>query len=200
MQRTYTLQLLLGASLKAKHLCITVSVGGPQQPLKCVSTSFQSRVLTYVLLCSTLYERIISFSQKITKLSARNTSRGPQEGGPEASASLASLSTHHWAEQWNSAANAEGSPFVITSDVVETVTFETETWLNFQNETETSSKTPRPRLETSKFVHFAEKKKYIYISSLHLTWNFFQFLAFFQRVLFVSYLQIQQKICELQKF
>jgi len=36
----------------------------------------------------------------------------------------------------------------VTSDVVETVTFETETWLKFQNETETSSKTPRPRLET----------------------------------------------------
>jgi len=32
------------------------------------------------------------------------------------------------------------------SDVVETVTFETETWLKFQDETETSSKTSRPRL------------------------------------------------------
>jgi len=43
---------------------------------------------------------------------------------------------------------------VTTSDVVETVTFETEieTCLKFQDETETetetSSKTPRPRLET----------------------------------------------------
>jgi len=37
-----------------------------------------------------------------------------------------------------------------TSDVVETVTFETETWLKFRDETETSSKTPRsrPRRET----------------------------------------------------
>jgi len=34
------------------------------------------------------------------------------------------------------------------SDVVETATFETETWLKFRDETETSSKTPRPRLET----------------------------------------------------
>ena len=61
----------------------------------------------------------------------------------------------------------------------------TETWLKFRDETETSSKTsrptletwsPRPRLETSKFVHFAELKKML--SSL-LTWNFFKFLAFF---------------------
>ena len=44
------------------------------------------------------------------------------------------------------------------SDVVET-----ETWLKFRDETETSSETPRletwssrPRLETSKFVHFVE--------------------------------------------
>jgi len=58
---------------------------------------------------------------------------------------------------------------VFTSEVVKIVTFETETWLKFRDETETdtSSKTPRPRLETwssrprprlktSKFVHFAE--------------------------------------------
>jgi len=31
--------------------------------------------------------------------------------------------------------------------LVETVTFETETWLKFRDETETSSETPRPRLE-----------------------------------------------------
>jgi len=56
-----------------------------------------------------------------------------------------------------------------SSDVVETVTFETETetWLKFRDKTETLSKTPRPRLETWssrprpkletwKFVHFAE--------------------------------------------
>ena len=35
---------------------------------------------------------------------------------------------------------------VFASDVVETVTFETETWLKFRDEIETSSKTPRPRL------------------------------------------------------
>jgi len=56
---------------------------------------------------------------------------------------------------------------VFGSDVVETITFETETetWLKFRDEIETSSKTPRPRLktcssiprlDTSKFVHFAE--------------------------------------------
>ena len=41
---------------------------------------------------------------------------------------------------------------IMNSDVVETVTFktETETWLEFRDETETetSSKTPRPSLET----------------------------------------------------
>jgi len=39
------LQLLLGAPFKAKYLHSTVSVGG----------LFESRVLTYDLLCSTLY-------------------------------------------------------------------------------------------------------------------------------------------------
>jgi len=54
----------------------------------------------------------------------------------------------------------------MSSDVVETVTFEieSETWSKFPDKTETSSKTPRPRLETwssrrrfetSKFVHFS---------------------------------------------
>jgi len=36
---------------------------------------------------------------------------------------------------------------VCGSDVVETVTFETETWLKFRDETETSSTTSRPRPE-----------------------------------------------------
>jgi len=36
----------VGATLKAKYLYITVSLGG----------HFESRVLTYDLLCSTLYE------------------------------------------------------------------------------------------------------------------------------------------------
>jgi len=45
-----------------------------------------------------------------------------------------------------------------TSDVVETVTSETETWLKFRDETEALSNKPRPRpgssrtrLETSRF-------------------------------------------------
>jgi len=46
MQITFKLQLLLGAPLNAKYLHITVSVGG----------AFESGVLTYDLLCSTLYE------------------------------------------------------------------------------------------------------------------------------------------------
>ena len=73
MQSTYTFQWLLGAPLKAKYLHSTVSVGGP----------FESRVLTYDLLCSTLYVWIISFSSKLRKMYARNTSRGaPNKGGP----------------------------------------------------------------------------------------------------------------------
>jgi len=48
----------------------------------------------------------------------------------------------------------------ICSDVVETIALETEIWLKFPDETDTSPKTPRletcskSRLETSKFVHF----------------------------------------------
>ena len=66
----------VGAPLKAKYLHITVSVGDP------LKGTFESRVLTYDLLCSTLYEWVISFSPKIRKLYARNTSRGgPKKGG-----------------------------------------------------------------------------------------------------------------------
>ena len=74
--------------------------------------------------------------------------------------------------------------------------FETETWLKFRDETETSSKSPRPklktwrsRLETSKFVRFTE----IFKKCRHHFWlHFFNFLAFFRSALVVSYLQIQQ--------
>ena len=70
--------------------------------------------------------------------------------------------------------------YFLTSDVVET-----ETWLKFRDET--SSK--NSETETSNFVHFAEIKKNIVITSDLI---FFRFLAFFRRVLVVSYLQIQQ--------
>jgi len=68
---------------------------------------------------------------------------------------------------------------LLSSDVVDTITFETETWLKFRDKTETSSKTvrprletwssrPRPKLETSKFVHFAEIfQKNVIIASDH---------------------------------
>ena len=69
-QSTFKLQLLLGAPFKAKNLHSTVSVGG----------RFEGRVLTYDLLCSTLYVWIISFSSKLRKIYARNTSRGPKGG------------------------------------------------------------------------------------------------------------------------
>jgi len=85
----------------------------------------------------------------------------------------------------------------ITSDLVEKVTLETKTQLKFQDEIETSSKTPRlqtwrsrPRLETSKFLHFAEIfwKNFVITSDL----NFCKFLSFSPCVLVVSYPQIQQ--------
>jgi len=67
----------VGAPLKAKYLHIAVSVGG----------SFESRVLSYDLLCSTLYQWVISFSPKIRE---KHLTGGPKKGGPEASALLAS--------------------------------------------------------------------------------------------------------------
>ena len=71
-QSTFKFQLLLGAPFKAKYLHSTVSVGGP----------FESRALTYDLLCSTLYVWIISFSSKLRKMYTHNTSwAGPQKGG-----------------------------------------------------------------------------------------------------------------------
>ena len=106
-----------------------------------------------------------------------------------------------------------------SSDVVETVTFETETetWLKFWHETETEtfskssrlktwSSRPRletwisrprfetwssrPRIETSKFVHFAE----IFLKNVVIPseLNFFQISGIFRHVLLVSCLQIQQ--------
>jgi len=87
----------------------------------------------------------------------------------------------------------------ITSDLVENVTFETETWLKFQDETETSPKTLRPRRETwrswprLRLQNFCILPKFFEkISSWLLTLFFFKFLAFFWCGLVVSYLQIEQ--------
>ena len=72
------------------------------------------------------------------------------------------------------------------SDVVEIVTFETENWLKFRDETEMSSKTPRletcssiprPRLETSKFRHFA--KRFFKKCHHHVWLKFFQISGIF---------------------
>jgi len=52
-------------------------------------------------------------------------------------------------------------------------------------------KTLRPKLEISKLVDFAETFQRIIITTLKL--NFFKFLEFFQSVLVVSYLLIQQR-------
>jgi len=87
-QSTYTLQFLSAAPLKANHLQIAVPVGTPLKVKYLHITvsargPFESRVLTYDLLCSTLYEWIISFSSKIRKIYTGNTSQGaPKKGGP----------------------------------------------------------------------------------------------------------------------
>ena len=79
--RYFNIIAAVGAALKVEYLHITVFVGGP----------FESRVVTFDLLCSTLYEWIIRFSSKLWKIYACNTLKGaPKKGGPEASASLPS--------------------------------------------------------------------------------------------------------------
>ena len=74
--RRYTIQyntmLLLLGPLWKQSTCMLQFLWGP----------FESRVLTHYLFCCTLYEWIISFSSKIWKLYARNTSGGwGQKGG-----------------------------------------------------------------------------------------------------------------------
>jgi len=62
----------VGAPLKAKHLNITVSVGGP----------FERRRFSCVLLCSILYEWIISFLPKNkANLRVKHLEEVPQKGG-----------------------------------------------------------------------------------------------------------------------
>jgi len=92
--------------------------------------------------------------------------------------------------------------FSSISNEVETVNFDTETWLKFRDETETSSKNSENETETRDvkfeaetdtrdFAHFAETclKTVVITSDFKL---FFKFLAFFPHVLVVSYLQIKQ--------
>jgi len=76
----------------------------------------------------------------------------------------------------------------VDSDVVKTVTFETETWSKLRDRD--FIRFPRLRLETFKFVHFAEN--FQKMSSSLVCFIFFKFLSFFRPVLVVSCLQIQQ--------
>jgi len=84
----------------------------------------------------------------------------------------------------------------INSDVVETVTFETETSLkrrdrDFIKKSETEIWNSRPRLETSNVVDFAEIEKKM-LSPLPSS-SLFEFMDFFRHVLIVFYLQIPRE-------
>ena len=85
----------IGANLKGEYFHITGTVSGPFEnrvPTHCSRCGgpFESRVSIYALFRSILYEWILNFSTKITKINAQTTSRGPEKWGAEASASLAS--------------------------------------------------------------------------------------------------------------
>jgi len=88
----------------------------------------------------------------------------------------------------------------LTSDVVETVTFdtETETWLKFREEAETSSKIQdrESRLEVrdrdSRLQNLCILPKFKKNIAITTDLNFLQISDIFRRVLVVSYLQIQQ--------
>ena len=85
-QSTYTFQQLLGAHLKRDYLQIAVAVGGHLKAqylhiTVSVGEPFESRVLTYDLLCCTLYERIISFSPKKGKFFRTTSQGGPKKRG-----------------------------------------------------------------------------------------------------------------------
>ena len=67
-QSTFTLQLLLGPLCKQSSLLTHYC---------CCCGSFEERVLKYDLFRKMLYEGIISFSSKMRKIYAKNTSRKP---------------------------------------------------------------------------------------------------------------------------
>jgi len=81
------LQLLTGVPLKARNLHIAVAIGGPlkaeylRYTLQLTWGPFESRVLTFDLRRSILYERIIRFSPKNENLRAKHVEGGPEEQG-----------------------------------------------------------------------------------------------------------------------
>ena len=91
-----------------------------------------------------------------------------------------------------------------SSDVVETATFETETWLKFRDrdwdrdfiknsETDTRDMMFETETNTRDFKIFAFCRNFFDNVVITSESSFILFLAFFRRVLFVSYLKIQPK-------
>ena len=76
-QSTCTLQLLLGAPLKADlpTYILQLLLGSPLK--------FEGRVLNYDVVRKILYERIITFSPKMKNIYARNTFKGPLKSGAQ---------------------------------------------------------------------------------------------------------------------
>jgi len=88
----------VGRPCKAKHLHITVVVGGPFESrvsylhiAVALGGPLEGKVLNYGVVRKILYKRIIIFSSKMRNIFARNTFRGPLNRGAKQVPRLPSL-------------------------------------------------------------------------------------------------------------